>query len=38
MASSLAELDHILEDQILAIANAAVDDKSDAELASAWLD
>jgi hypothetical protein len=38
MWDALTELDHILEDQIVAIANAAVDDKSDAELAGTWLD
>ena len=38
MWDALKELDHILEDQIVAIANAAVDDKSDAELAGNWLD
>ena len=38
MWDALKELDHILEDQIVAIANAAVDDKSDAELAGTWLD
>ena len=38
MQDVLTELDHILEDQIAAIANAAVDDSSDAELAGNWLD
>ena len=38
MQDVLTELDHILEDQIVAIANAAVDDSSDAELAGNWPD
>ena len=38
MWDALTELDHILEDQIVGLANAAVDDKSDAELAGTWLD
>ena len=35
---ALTELEYILEDQIVAIANASEDDKSDAELTGAWLD
>jgi hypothetical protein len=36
---ALTELDYILEDQIVAIANAALDDKADGEeMASIWID
>jgi len=36
MYEALTALDHILEDQITALANAVVDDRIDAETASDW--
>jgi Holliday junction resolvasome RuvABC DNA-binding subunit len=38
MHDALTELDYILQDQIAAIANAAEDDKADAEMESVWID
>jgi hypothetical protein len=38
MHDLLTELGYILEDQIKAIANAAEDDKADAEMVGAWAD
>ena len=38
MHDVLTELDYILQDQIAAIANAAEDDKADAEMESVWID
>ncbi len=36
MHDALTELDYILQDQIAAIANAAEDDKADAEMEVVW--
>ena len=36
MHDALTELDYILQDQIAAIANAAEDDKADAEMEAVW--
>jgi hypothetical protein len=38
MHDALTELDYILADQIVAIANAAVDDRADTEMESIWID
>jgi len=38
MRDALTELQHILEDQIAGLANAAEDDKADGEIAAVWDD